>query len=99
MRMPVYVDDARIPWRGHVWSHMVAETAEELHRAAEALGIGRERVQDKGRTLHYDLPEEWRLKAIALGVAQPIGRRELVQRRAGFAVGRKALHRKQLTPR
>src|SRR6059058_5664912 len=55
--VPVYVDDARIPWRGLRWSHMVADTAEELYLAAEELGLSRERVQAKGRTLHYDLPE------------------------------------------
>jgi hypothetical protein len=84
----VYVDDARIPWRGRRWSHMVADTAEELHEAAEALGLSRARAQDKGRTLHYDLPDEWRERAIALGVAQPIAWRELVARRAGaYAAG------------
>jgi hypothetical protein len=97
--MPVYVDDARVPWRGRVWSHMVADTAEELHQAAEALGLTRARAQDKGRTLHYDLPEDWRLKAIELGVAEPISRRDLVQRRAGLAAGAKARGRTQLTPR
>lgn len=85
--MPVYVDDALIPWRGRRWSHMVADTAEELHRAAEALGLSRQRAQDKGRTLHYDLPEEWRRRAIALGVASAISRRELVRRRASLAPG------------
>jgi hypothetical protein len=97
--MPVYVDDARISWRGRVWSHMVADTAEELHQAAEALGLSRARAQDKGRTLHYDLPEDWRLKAIDLGVAKPISRRELVQRRPALAAGSKTRRRRQLTPR
>jgi hypothetical protein len=85
--MPVYVDDARIWFRGRSWSHMVADTAEELHRAAEALGLSRERVQDKGRTLHYDLPEEWRVRAIELGVAEAISWRELVVRRSSIAAG------------
>ena len=85
--MPVYVDDARISFRGRTWSHMVADTAEELHRAAEALGLSRERAQDKGRTLHYDLPEEWRRRAIELGVAEAITWRELVRRRASIAAG------------
>jgi hypothetical protein len=85
--MAVYVDDARIPWRGRHWSHMVADTAEELHRAAEALGLTRERAQDKGRTLHYDLPDEWRRRAIELGVAEAITWRELVGRRATVAAG------------
>ena len=80
--MSVYVDDARISWRGHCWSHMVADTPEELHRAAEALGLSRERAQDKGRTLHYDLPDEWREQAIEMGIARPITWRELVARRA-----------------
>ena len=80
--MPVYVDDARIPSRGRRWSHMVADTPEELHAAAEALGLSRERAQDKGRTLHYDLPDEWRARAIELGIAQAITWRELVARRA-----------------
>ena len=78
---------------------MVADTAEELHRAAEALGLSRERAQDKGRTLHYDLPEEWRLRAIELGVAQPISRRELVRRRGSLAAGSRAAATNRLTPR
>jgi hypothetical protein len=79
--MAVYVDDARIPWRGLRWSHMVADTPEELHAAAKALGIGRHRAQDKGRTLHYDLPEWLRERAIEQRVAEPIAWRELVRRR------------------
>jgi hypothetical protein len=82
--MAVYVDDARIPWRGILWSHMVADTAEELYAAAAQLGIGRERVQDKGRTLHYDLPDEWRRRAIEEGIAEPITWRELAQRRSSY---------------
>jgi Protein of unknown function (DUF4031) len=81
----VYVDDARIPWRGLIWSHMVAETEEELHGAAEALGIPRTRVQAKGRTVHYDLPEAWRQRAIAAGLAEPIVWRDLVRMRHKLA--------------
>jgi Protein of unknown function (DUF4031) len=81
----VYVDDAEIPARGRRWSHLVADTPEELHRAAELLGLRREWAQDKGRTLHYDVPEELRARAIELGVATPITWRELVRRRASSA--------------
>jgi Protein of unknown function (DUF4031) len=88
--MPVYVDDAHIPWRGLRWSHMVADTAEELHRAADALGLAREHAQDKGLTLHYDLPDTWRERAIALGVARPIHWRDLARRRATVAPGSRA---------
>jgi Protein of unknown function (DUF4031) len=83
--VPVYVDDARIPWRGLRWSHMVADTAEELHAAAAKLGIPRRAAQDKGRTLHYDLPDAWRERALELGVAEPIHWRELARRRASYA--------------
>lgn len=75
--MAVYIDDARIRWRGRRWSHLIADTAEELYGAAAALGLRREWVQDKGRTLHYDLPDTLRERAIADGVAQPIHWREL----------------------
>src|SRR5829696_5226696 len=80
--MAVFVDDARMSWRGLLWSHMVADSAEELHAAARALGLPRAAAQDRGRTLHYDLPEEWRERAIALGVAEPIPWRELAGSRA-----------------
>jgi hypothetical protein len=83
--MAVYVDDARIPWRGREWSHLVADTADELHRAAEVLGLRPEFAQDKGRTLHYDLPEDRRARAIDLGVAEPIGWRDLARRRRSLA--------------
>ena len=79
--MAVYVDDARIRWRGRHWSHMIADSAEELYRAAEALGLRREWAQDRGRTLHYDLPDPVRERAIAAGLAEPIHWRELGARR------------------
>jgi hypothetical protein len=86
--VPVYVDDARIRWRGLLWSHLVANSEEELHAAAASLGIPRSRVQDKGRTLHYDLPESWRQRAIDDGVATPVGWRDVVRMRRSLARGR-----------
>ena len=83
--MAVYVDDARISWRGRRWSHLVAETPEELHRAADALGLPRALAQNRGRTLHYDLPEELRTRAIEDHIAEPIHWRELAERRAALA--------------
>ena len=67
---------------------MVADTAEELHDAASSLGLGRERAQSRGRTLPYDLPEEWRLRVIESGTATAISWRELVERRQWMAPGR-----------
>ena len=77
----VYVDDARIRWRGLEWSHLVADTPDELHDAAVRLGLRREWAQDKGRTLHYDLPEHLRMRAIELGIAVGITWLELARRR------------------
>jgi Protein of unknown function (DUF4031) len=91
--MPVYVDDARIPARGRLWSHLVADSADELHAAARRLGLRREWAQDHGRTLHYDLPEEMRLAAIRSGVAEAIGWRDVARRRSALASGRRASRR------
>jgi hypothetical protein len=83
--MAVYVDDARIPARGLRWSQLVADSEDGLHDAAAALGLHREWVHDRGRTIHYDLPEHVRREAIERGVAQPLPWRELVRRRATFS--------------
>ena len=87
--MGVYVDDARIPWRGLRWSHMVADTPDELYAAAARLGLRREGVQDKGRWLHYDLPEHVRVRAVELGIVEEISWRELARRRIGRIQGRR----------
>jgi Protein of unknown function (DUF4031) len=91
--MAVYVDDARVPWRGRRWSHLVADTAEELHEAARELGLPLRAAQDRGRTLHYDLPDEWRTAAIERGIAEPIDRREMAERLPTLAPGRRARSR------
>jgi hypothetical protein len=51
------------------------ESYEELHAFAEQLGIPRRAFQGD----HYDVPTEYRLRAIELG-AVPITSRELVRR-------------------
>ena len=51
-------------------------------RARAASSIFCEWAQDKGRTLHYDLPDELRERAIELGVATAITWRELVSKRS-----------------
>lgn len=85
--MTVFVDDANLPYRGQLWSHLVAEEPDELHHAAQALGLSRAAAQDRGRTLHYDLPAAWRRRAIESGLAEPISWRELIARRQTFAQG------------
>ncbi len=74
----VYVDDYRITWRGREWSHMIADTTEELHAFAARLGLAHRRFHHKPSRPwqdHYDVPEAKRREAIRLG-AKPITCRE-----------------------
>jgi hypothetical protein len=89
----VYLDDWR--QRAHLgpvddrWSHLVADTDEELHAFAERLGMRREWFQ--GRTsrphhAHYDVPERARAEALDHGAVEVTWRelgRMLRNRRAG----------------
>ena len=64
------------PWRGRRWAHLVSdESYEELHELAGRLGIPRRAFQGD----HYDVPSDYRERAIALG-AVPVSSRELVRR-------------------
>jgi hypothetical protein len=79
--MAVYVDDSRIRWRGRVWSHLIADTTEELHAFAARLGLGRagfHRNPTRPWKDHYDIPDAMRQAAIGLG-ARPITCREAAE--------------------
>ncbi len=80
--MSVYVDDAVWPWRGQRWAHMMADTLEELHAMAAALGIPRRAFQDKTSGAHYDLTGALREQAIALGAVAISRHRDREQVRA-----------------
>jgi len=69
----VYVDDAVTPWRGQRWAHLMADTLDELHAFAARLGMPRRAFQNKTSGAHYDVTQDMRLQAIALG-AVPISR-------------------------
>jgi len=72
----ILLDEARWWFKGRRWCHLVSdESLEELHDFAEALGIPRRGFQGD----HYDLPEEWRMHAIARG-ATVVDSRDLVRR-------------------
>ncbi len=79
--MAVYVDDFRVPWRGEKWSHLIADTTEELHAFTARLGLQRRHFHHKPARPwkdHYDLPEAKRRQAIGLG-AKPITTAQAVQ--------------------
>ena len=65
--MAVYVDDAVHLWHGQRWAHLMADTLDELHAFAAALGIPRRAFQDKTSGAHYDVTEELREQALRLG--------------------------------
>jgi hypothetical protein len=72
----IFVDSAIWPHRGDRWAHLVSdESYQELHEFVEQLGIPRRAFQGD----HYDVPTDYRQRAIELG-AVPITSRELVRR-------------------
>ena len=74
--MTVLVDPPVWRWRDRRWAHLVSdESYEELHAMADALGIERRWFQGD----HYDVPEDYRERAIELG-AVPVTSRELIRR-------------------
>jgi Protein of unknown function (DUF4031) len=74
--MAVLVDQARWPWRGRRWAHLVSDTSyDELHAFARALGIPRRAFQGD----HYDIPAPLRERAIDAG-AEAVDARVLVRR-------------------
>jgi hypothetical protein len=85
----VLVDAAIWPFEGRKWAHLVSDKSfEELHEFAEQLGIPRRAFQGD----HYDVPTEYRDRAIALG-AEAVPSRELVRRlrAAGLRRARSAI--------
>jgi hypothetical protein len=72
----ILVDEALWPWRGKKWAHLVSDVSyEELHEFAARLDLPPRAFHAD----HYDVPTEYRERAIELG-AQPVGGRELVRR-------------------
>lgn len=84
--MSVYVDSMRAQYGRLVMCHMIADTLEELHAMADAIGVKRQWFQHKNKRLpHYDICMSKRALAVKLG-AQEIDQRETVlilQRRYG----------------
>jgi hypothetical protein len=71
----VYVDDMRrvATVRGlrRRWSHLIADTPEELREFGTRLGLSRSWIQKAGtRVEHFDVTDAVRKKAIILGAEQ-----------------------------
>jgi hypothetical protein len=88
----VYVDDwrqwARVGPIEARWSHLTADTDDELHEFAARLGLRRGAFQDHRDPTrhHYDVPEAVRRRAIAAG-AVALTWREAAHRRRSARAG------------
>jgi len=90
--MSCYVDTVRAyPEAGLRYTdfcHLLADTPEELHAMADALGVPRRFFQDHPWRWHYDLPAHTRTEAVAHGaieVTMHFVGSLLTSRRAGAA--------------
>lgn len=77
--MTVYVDDMRMSFGRMVMCHMIADTDDELHAMAAAIGVPRRWHQKppKARHSHYDICLTKRARAVAAGAVE-VTMRELV---------------------
>jgi hypothetical protein len=63
----VLIDEARWPWRGKLWCHLVSDASyDELHEFADRAGIPLRGFQGD----HYDIPEEYRNGLIEAGAVE-----------------------------
>lgn len=90
--MSVYVDDAKHRLGRMLMCHMLADTEEELHRMADAIGVAREHYQGD----HYDVCKQARTHAIRLGALE-VTPREMVRIRKRLRM--EALSKKQKVSR
>lgn len=64
--MTVYVDDMKAPYRGMIMCHMIADTEEELHLMADAIGLDRKHYQGD----HYDICQRKKIAAMLRGAKE-----------------------------
>ena len=78
--MTVYVDPPHWTKHGRRWSHLVADSLEELHAFAADQGLPRRAFHGD----HYDVPEEYLDELLAAGAVAVTSRELLaVLRRSG----------------
>lgn len=82
--MTVYVDDMRAPYGRMVMCHMIADTDDELHAMAAAIGVARRWHQKPGTARsHYDIALSKREAAVMRGAV------EITWRQAGAMTARR----------
>ena len=65
--MAVYVDRAKVQFRGREWCHHMADTLEELHAFAQSLEIDARLFHRTASYPHYDITLEMRILVIEHG--------------------------------
>lgn len=84
--MTVFVDDMRMPYRGMVMCHLIADTDAELHDMVDRIGVSRRWHQAPPRhPSHYDIALSKRSLAVALGA------REITMRQCSCMLRRREL--------
>lgn len=69
--MAVYVDSAAHPFGRMLMYHMLADTDDELHKMADAIGVNRRWHQKAGTVhSHYDICKSKRAAAVKLGAVE-----------------------------
>lgn len=79
--MSVYVDEPRYPFGRMIMCHMTADSLEELHAMAQAIGIRRRWFQNKSIP-HYDICKSKRALAVARGAIKETTRESVARIRA-----------------
>ncbi|MBC8741832.1 DUF4031 domain-containing protein [Paraburkholderia sp. UCT31] len=82
--MAAYVDDAAILYRGKPRFHLSADSLEEMHAFASAIGVNQCWFHRGTRHPHYDVTAEQRDRAISAG-AIPVDQRTLLRVAKGMA--------------
>lgn len=68
--MTVYVDNMEAPYGRMIMCHMFADSLDELHAMADAIGVKRKWFQKRRGFPHYDICKSKRKKAVELGAVE-----------------------------
>lgn len=68
--MTVYVDDTKVHVGRSVCCYMFADSPNELHAMAKAIGLGRFAFQTGGTLAHYNVCLSKRAQAVRLGAVE-----------------------------
>ena len=76
--MAVYLDKMKYRWRDKYWTHMVADSIDELHIFAKLIGVKCEYFDKNDIHPHYDI-NMMQVQIALINGARFIERRELIE--------------------